>query len=196
MKTEHLKEQIRQLADSNVSDLIISDLMVSIEKIDAIIQQTEFKYNRANKEKGVAYSILISALFWVFIGIFLGRIISDNVELTVMSPDEWMLIYTIITGVVAIIGIIFSLAWLISGNNNLPTIKDVIRRWNIYFTFSLIIAILFFLCLAYIYQSEGMNLWYYFVVFIIIMLLGPGSFWLSSFIFTPIQYENTVLGKR
>ena len=58
MKTEHLKEQIRQLADSNVSDLIISDLMVSIEKIDAIIQQTEFKYNRANKEKGVAYSIL------------------------------------------------------------------------------------------------------------------------------------------
>ena len=142
------------------------------------------------------FSILISALFWVFIGIFLGRIISDNVELTVMSPDEWMLIYTIITGVVAIIGIIFSLAWLISGNNNLPTIKDVIRRCNIYFTFSLIIAILFFLCLAYIYQSEGMNLWYYFVVFIIIMLLGPGSFWLSSFIFTPIQYENTVLGKR
>ena len=99
------------------------------------------------------FSILISALFWVFIGIFLGRIISDNVELTVMSPDEWMLIYTIITGVVAIIGIIFSLAWLISGNNNLPTIKDVIRRWNIYFTFSLIIAILFFLCLAYIYQT-------------------------------------------
>lgn len=58
MAAEDLKSKLIHLKEYNVPEDILQSLISATEKLNKEINNLNFKYNRANKEKSVAYSIL------------------------------------------------------------------------------------------------------------------------------------------
>jgi PAS domain S-box-containing protein len=58
MAINDLKSLLNRLKEYSVPEELLQDLIASSEKVKKEIDNLQFKYNRANKEKSVAYSIL------------------------------------------------------------------------------------------------------------------------------------------
>ncbi|MEI6757445.1 MAG: hypothetical protein WCK85_06285 [Chlorobium sp.] len=141
-------------------------------------------------------SIALSVFLWVIVGFIFGGILSENVDLTNLTIDQWKLRYMSITGGGVFLGMIASVLWLILANDNRPTIKAVINRWNVIFISTLLLAILLFLAMVFSDDFQSISYPYFILLFLSMLITAPGCFWLCSLLFTPEQYKSSVLGQR
>ena len=104
MTTGESKEKIVQLKNFGVPDETIHELLTSIHKLEKEIDQLTFKYNRANKEKSVAYSLLRNTSDDLIKSENRYKIVVDHVKEVLFTTDRegyWIFLnpaWTEITG--------------------------------------------------------------------------------------------------
>jgi hypothetical protein len=142
-------------------------------------------------------TISIYALFWIATGLFLSRVLAENVSLIQMIPDEWRTYYVVFTAIATGLTLIITIIWIIYGSSEkrVEALDKAKAAWRSNFFLTIFICVILFVILMTIYLDEEIEAIYYIVIFIILFFQTTGLYWITTFFFSPTNVEYMPYGK-
>ena len=132
-------------------------------------------------------SFAITILLWIIIGIFIGDAIGENIILATLPVEDFLNIFRILLGIVAILSLILIFYWFYYGNktNTAGELDVAKRKYIALFIAQIIFAIAMLITLIIILFGEGVQSSDYVVVLLLASVLTFILFWIITLFFSP-----------
>ncbi len=143
-------------------------------------------------------SVAIIAILWVVFAIFMGDYFSQKPNLADKTPESFANDLRIIFGIGAFIAIICICYWFYYGSleSTASEMDRAKRKWNGNFIFLIIVSVCLTVTLIIMNMKQGIQPQWFCMYFGVLSALTFISFWITSFLLSPLTVKYIPLGKR
>jgi len=144
------------------------------------------------------FTLGFAGVLWIIFSFVLGNYLADNVSLLQATIEEFIGTYRTVITISAVVGVLITFAWYFLGSRT-EAARDMSRGsrlWTAFVLTAFIVAIVTTIVLVVLFSDEQFSLLEYVTFFAAASALTWILYWLSSLVWTPRAWENTMPPRR
>ncbi len=144
------------------------------------------------------FTLGLAGILWIVFSFVLGNYLADNVSLLHAAIDEFIATYRTVITAAAVAGLLITFVWFFLGSRS-EAARDMnrgSRLWTMFVLAAFVVAVVTTIVLVVLFGEEQFSLLEYIVFFAAASALTWVLYWISSLVWTPRAWENTMPPRR